>query len=73
MPVMVLKAMVFHFMAWVKLPTALIGNRLPKMNVSTLLLTVLMIEVNKILTLNGNIRLIGVKSTLNEGRQYLRV
>ena len=68
-PEMVVDAIVFHFEAWLKLPTSFIGNRLPKMKVRILLLTVLMIEVINILTLKGNIDFTGVKSMVSEGRQ----
>ena len=67
-PVIVLYAIVFHLFAWVKLPTAAMGNLWPMINVSTLLLMVLMIEVTSILTLNENIRRIGEKSTCSDGR-----
>ena len=72
-PDIVLYAMVFHLFAWVKFPTAAIGNLWPMMKVSTLPLMVFTIEVMRILTLNENIRLIGLKSIWNVGCHLRKV
>ena len=72
-PDIVLYAMVFHLFAWVKFPTAAIGNLCPMMKVRTLPLMVFTIEVMRILTLNENIRLIGLKSIWNVGCHLRKV
>ena len=58
-----------HLLACEKLPTALMGNSRPKMNVSRFWLRMLMMFVTSSFTQKANIRRTGPKSIFSEGRQ----